>query len=49
LERLGKQLDTAQKTYQEVEGTRSRQLTRVVDQIGEHSHREPSGLGEGKS
>lgn len=33
MERLGKQLDTAQKTYMEVEGTRSRQLTRVVDQI----------------
>lgn len=33
MERLGKQLDTAQKTYMEVEGTRNRQLTRVVDQI----------------
>jgi DNA recombination protein RmuC len=33
LTRLGSQLDTAQKTYHEVEGTRSRQLTKVVDQI----------------
>ena len=38
MERLGKQLDTTQRTYQEVEGTRSRQLTRVIDQIGKHSH-----------
>ncbi|MBI5357700.1 DNA recombination protein RmuC [Candidatus Saccharibacteria bacterium] len=33
MERLGKQLETVQKTYVEVEGTRSRQLTKVVDQI----------------
>ena len=33
MERLGKQLDTAQKTYIEVEGTRNRQLTKIVDQI----------------
>lgn len=40
LERLGRQLETTQKTFLEVEGTRSRQLSRVVDQIGEHSQRE---------
>jgi DNA recombination protein RmuC len=33
MERLGAQLTTAQKTFFEVEGTRSRQLTKVVDQI----------------
>ena len=38
MERLGKQLETVQKTYVEVEGTRSRQLTKVVDQISGHSH-----------
>lgn len=38
MERLGKQLETVQKTYMEVEGTRSRQLTKVVDQINNHSH-----------
>jgi DNA anti-recombination protein RmuC len=37
MERLGKQLETAQKTYLEVEGTRSRQLTKVVDQISNKS------------
>lgn len=37
MERLGKQLDTAQKTYLEVEGTRHRQLTKVVDQISNKS------------
>jgi DNA recombination protein RmuC len=42
MERLGKQLDTTQKTYMEVEGTRSRQLTRVVDQISGHSEVEIS-------
>lgn len=47
LERLGKQLDTAQKTYREVESTRSRKLTRVVERIGEHSHRDQPGLSEG--
>lgn len=39
MDRLGKQLDTAQKTYHEVEGTRSRQLTRLVDRINEQSSR----------
>lgn len=48
MERLGKQLDTAQKTYQEVEGTRSRQLTRVVDQIGAHSHKEQLVIDNGE-
>jgi hypothetical protein len=38
MERLGRQLDTAQKTFMEVEGTRSRQLTRVVEQISTRSH-----------
>ena len=37
MERLGKQIDIAQKTYLEVEGTRSRQLTRVVEQISSRS------------
>ena len=45
MERLGKQLDTAQKTFMEVEGTRSRQLTRVVEQI---SNRSQTGLDDGK-
>lgn len=47
MDRLGKQLDTAQKTYHEVEGTRSRQLTRLVDRINEQSHRE--GLEESEN
>lgn len=38
MQRLGSQLTTAQKTFQEVEGTRSRKLTKVVDQIGGHAH-----------
>jgi DNA recombination protein RmuC len=33
MQRLGAQLSTVQKTYHEVEGARSRQLTKVVDQI----------------
>jgi DNA recombination protein RmuC len=37
MEKLGKQLETAQKTYFEVEGTRNRQLTKVVDQITNQS------------
>lgn len=37
LEKLGSQLATTQKTYQEVEGTRSRQLTKVVEKISSHS------------
>lgn len=37
MQRLGAQLSTAQKTFHEVEGTRSRQLTKVVDQINSHS------------
>jgi DNA recombination protein RmuC len=45
MERLGKQLDTAQKTFIEVEGTRNRQLTRVVEQI---STRSASSLDAGK-
>ena len=38
IEKLGRQIDTVKSTYLEVEGTRSRQLTRVVRQISEHSH-----------
>ncbi|MBX4197702.1 DNA recombination protein RmuC, partial [Candidatus Saccharibacteria bacterium] len=45
MDRLGRQLDTAQKTFLEVEGTRSRQLTRVVEQISSRSH---NSLSEGK-
>lgn len=37
MHRLGAQLDTAQKTFREVEGTRSRQLSKVVDSIQSHS------------
>lgn len=37
IERLGRQLDTVQKTYLEVEGTRNRALTKVVDQISDYS------------
>lgn len=40
LDRLGRQLDTTQRTFVEIEGTRSRQLTRVVDLIGEHSSKD---------
>jgi len=40
LQKLGSQLETAQKTYREVEGTRSRQLTKVVDQISGKSQLE---------
>lgn len=37
VEKLGRQIDTVKSTYLEVEGTRSRQLTRVVKQISEHT------------
>lgn len=37
MQRLGSQLDTAQKTFREVEGTRSRQLSKVVDRIHGHA------------
>jgi DNA recombination protein RmuC len=37
MDRLGRQIDTAQKTFLEVEGTRNRQLTRVVEQISSRS------------
>jgi len=37
IEKLGRQIDTVKSTYLEVEGARSRQLTRVVKQITEHS------------
>ena len=42
MQRLGNQLATAQKTFHEVEGTRSRQLTKVVDQISGKTLAEPS-------
>lgn len=45
MDRLGRQLDTAQKTFMEVEGTRNRQLTRVVEQI---SHRSQDTLESGR-
>jgi DNA recombination protein RmuC len=45
MDRLGRQLDTAQKTFLEVEGTRNRQLTRVVEQI---SSRSAASLDPGK-
>lgn len=38
MQKLGNQLATAQKTFIEVEGTRSRQLTKVVDQISGKAH-----------
>lgn len=38
LDKLGKQIDTTKNTFSEIEGTRSRQLTKVVRQISEHSH-----------
>ena len=38
IEKLGNQLATAQKTFNEVEGTRSRQLSKVVDQISGKAH-----------
>jgi len=37
MQKIGRSLEAAQKTYNEVEGTRSRALTRVVDKISEHS------------
>lgn len=37
MEKLGRQIEGAQKVFLEVEGLRSRQLTKVVDKIGEHS------------
>lgn len=45
MEKLGKQIDLAQRTYLEVEGTRNRQLTRVVEQIG---HRSQATLKSGE-
>jgi DNA recombination protein RmuC len=48
LDKLGRQIDTTQKTYQEVEGTRSKQLTRVVDKIEERSRRDQLTLVDTK-
>lgn len=44
MEKLGKQIDLAQRTYIEVEGTRNRQLTKVVEQI---SHKSQDSLKSG--
>ncbi len=38
MQKLGNQLDVAQKTFREVEGTRSRQLTKVVEKVVTHAH-----------
>lgn len=46
MQRLGNQLSTAQKTFHEVEGTRNRQLTKVVDQIGGHSSATSADSGQ---
>lgn len=40
MEKLGTQLQTAQRTFHEVEGARARQLTKVVDKISSHSQAE---------
>jgi DNA recombination protein RmuC len=37
VEKLGSQLDTVQKTFFELNTTRDKQLTRVVERIGQHS------------
>ena len=54
MQRLGSQLQTTQKTYHEVEGTRKRQLSKVVDQISSKSQIESKSpdsrlLGDSKS
>lgn len=48
LEKLGSQLATTQKTFQEVEGTRSRQLTKVVEKISSHSEVSAAQSDDGK-
>jgi DNA recombination protein RmuC len=40
MERLGKQIETAHRTFTEVEGTRNKQLTRVVEKITDYSAQE---------
>ena len=40
MEKLGRQIETTHKTFSEVEGTRSKQLTRVVEKISDYSARE---------
>ncbi|MEX0932062.1 MAG: DNA recombination protein RmuC [Candidatus Saccharimonadales bacterium] len=37
LEKVGRQIEGAQRAFHDVEGTRHRQLTRVVDKIGDYS------------
>ena len=49
LEQLGKQLDTTKDTYIKIEGTRARQLTKVVRQISEHSEANLSSSSEPKA
>ncbi len=46
--RLGAQIETTRKTFGEVETTRHRQLTRVVDKIGEYSKNEQQLLDKPK-
>lgn len=48
MDKLGRSLETAQKTFLEVEGTRSRALGRVVDKITEHSQAQLSEKGDRK-
>lgn len=48
MDRLGSQIATTQKTFGEVEGTRHRQLTRVVDKIAEYSKTEQKLLDKTK-
>ncbi len=48
IQRLGKQMDIAQKTYQDVEGIRSRQLTKIVDKISEQSGHQLAAAAESK-
>ncbi len=38
--KLGRQIETTRTTFGEIEGTRSRQLGRIVDKITEYSHHE---------
>jgi DNA recombination protein RmuC len=40
MEKLGKQIETTHKTFNEVDGTRNKQLTRVVEKITDYSKQE---------
>ncbi|MEK7621007.1 MAG: DNA recombination protein RmuC [Patescibacteria group bacterium] len=48
VQRLGTQIDTAQKTFHEVEGVRSRTLTKVADQIASKSQLSAGKSGDDK-